>query len=73
MTTKDELLDHTPLEFGKYKGRTPDQVADIDPSYVVWMWENVVPKRCSRILADACMQDVLENEESFPSDFMDND
>ena len=55
--------DHTPLTFGKYKGKTPEEVADYDPSYVVWMYDNVNPTPCSKALRDDCEQDVREYEE----------
>ena len=48
-------LDHTPLTFGKYKGMTPNQVAEIDPSWVVWAYNNVTNRNtCSRLLANEC-------------------
>lgn len=55
-------LDETPLPFGKWKGRTPEQVADVDPGYIMWLYENVQPKRCSRGLYLACEMDVREAE-----------
>lgn len=54
--------DDTPLRFGKYKGQTPNQIAEHDPSYVVWMHANVLPPPCSRELALACEQDQREEE-----------
>jgi uncharacterized protein (DUF3820 family) len=47
-------LDDTPLRFGKYKGQTPKQVAEVDPRYVVWMRAEVLPAPCSRELALDC-------------------
>jgi uncharacterized protein (DUF3820 family) len=32
MTSK---LDKTPLRFGKYKGKTPIEVLELEPSYLV--------------------------------------
>ena len=55
METPGEILDHTPLTFGKYRGKTPDKVAEIDPEYVVWMHDTITKyKTCSNLLADAC-------------------
>jgi len=55
-------IDNLPMGFGKYKGETPSNLLDIDPSYIVWMYENVQPIRCSRELyIDACSE-VEENE-----------
>lgn len=50
----DELLDKTRLQFGKHRGKTPREVAAIDPEYVVWMHANVNPTPCSRDLALTC-------------------
>jgi len=48
-------LDHTPLTFGKYRYRTPNQVAEIDPSWIVWAYNNVTNKNvCSKLLANEC-------------------
>ena len=38
-----EDLDHTPLTFGKYKGQTPDEISEHDPSYIVWLYNNISP------------------------------
>ena len=57
--------DHTPLAFGKYKGKTPEEVAELDPSYVVWMYENVKPAPCSKALAVDCEQDQRDDEEEW--------
>lgn len=57
--------DHTPLSFGKYKGKTPEEVAEIDGSYVVWMFENVIPTPCSKELAESCEADEREDEEEW--------
>lgn len=54
--------DTTPLAFGKYKGRTPIEVAEEDPSYIVWAWNNVFPKPCSKELAESCVQDCWDYE-----------
>lgn len=54
-------LDHTPLTFGRYKGRTPDQVAEEDPAYIVWMFKKVTTlPTCSKLLADACEPECRE-------------
>lgn len=59
----DDMLDHTPIKQGKYKGQTPDQISDHDPSYVVWMYANWNPKPCSKLLAEACQLDMNEDSE----------
>lgn len=30
------------LEFGKHKGKTLSELADLDPSYLIWLAENAV-------------------------------
>lgn len=55
-------IDKQPLSFGKHVFKTPEEVADIDPSYVVWLYENVNPKVVSRSLYQACEMDIAENE-----------
>lgn len=62
--------DHTPLTFGKYKGKTPEEVAEICPSYVVWMYENVKPVPCSKALRDDCKQDTQEDEADLADDLL---
>jgi uncharacterized protein (DUF3820 family) len=56
------MIDNTPLTFGKYRGKTPEQVAEVDESYIVWMYDNVMPKPCSKELRDACEADIREME-----------
>ena len=57
--TKNELdLDHTPLTFGRYRGQTPDEVSEHDPSYVVWMYNNIKPEPCSEWLKETCENEV---------------
>lgn len=62
-----ESLDHTALTFGKYRGATPDQVAAIDPGWLVWAYENIKDKPvCSKLLYDACQEDEAEDSNKFP-------
>lgn len=63
MSTFADKIDHTPLTKGKYKGKTPDEISEIDPSYVVWAYENWLPRPCSRLLADACREDKREHND----------
>ena len=61
-------IDDIPLKFGKYKGKTPNQVAQRDPSYIVWMFKHVessyidTPRVCSKELAEGCEMDIREEE-----------
>jgi hypothetical protein len=62
-TPVDELLDHTSLLFGRHKGKTPDQVSEVDPSWLVWAYETIKDKRiCSKVLYEACKQDNQEDD-----------
>lgn len=59
----DKMLDRTRLSFGKYKNQSPEQIARVDPGYVVWLYDNIEPKRCSRDLALDCEDAVIDNED----------
>ncbi len=53
-------IDDVPLAFGKYKGKTPNEIAEIDNSYIIWLHENV-PAAVSKDLAEACYYDDSED------------
>ena len=57
-------LDHTPLTFGKYAGQTPDEISKHDPAYIVWLYDNISPHKCSEWLKEACEYDVQYDEGS---------
>lgn len=61
--TRDEELDHTPLDFGKHNGKTPSEIAEIDPKYVIWMYHEFDNQPCSKVLYNAC----VEAEEDDPT------
>lgn len=46
--------DNKPLTFGKYKGKTPKEISDHDPGYIVWLYDTILPKKCSKELRNAC-------------------
>lgn len=56
------------LDFGKYKGKTLDEVGDIDPSYICWLHENVKTVKISKWLVEACERDVREEDEELYGD-----
>lgn len=60
---KDQDLDFQKLTFGKYVGKTPEQISECAPGYVVWMYENVKPLRCSEVLYRECKSEVQENKD----------
>jgi hypothetical protein len=55
---KPEDIDFKPITFGKYSGKTPERIAEIDPAYVVWMYDKTEPKPCSLVLRNDCEKDV---------------
>lgn len=50
-------IDDTPLKFGKYRGYTPNEIAEKDPKYIVWAFENLDTKPCSKDLYKCCELD----------------
>lgn len=61
--------DNTPLAFGKYKGKSPGEVAEIDPGYIVWLYAETDRKGiCSKALYRACKAELEENDDYDPLD-----
>lgn len=61
--------DIKPLTFGKYKGYTPEEIAEHDPSYIVWLYDNVVGQYCSRELRDLCETDLTDKYADYEWDY----
>ena len=58
-----EDLDHSPLTFGKYVGKTPNEVSESDPNWLCWAYENVKTKpTCSALLYRACQEEPRGNK-----------
>lgn len=66
-----EQLDHHPIGFGKYATLTPSEIAEANPSYIVWAYVNCARKAdgffgndhiCSELLYKDCIVD-LESPE----------
>ena len=56
-TQTDEGIDHQLLNFGKYRGQTPSDVAQTEEgaSWLVWAYTNVKNRTvCSELLARDC-------------------
>jgi len=54
-------LDHQPMTFGKYKGKTPEWVSENDPAYLIWAFDTVKDKPvCSKALYVDCKNDIEE-------------
>ena len=52
---KEAILDRTKLTFGKYRNKTPEQIAEKDPQYLVWAYETVAQFNvCSAALYRDC-------------------
>ena len=46
--------DDMPLDFGKHRGKTPRQLVDLEPSYVVWLHETIPSVVSRSAYLDAC-------------------
>lgn len=57
----DDLIDDMPIGFGKYAESTPNQIAEEDPAYLVWGYDEGLAF-CSRALALACETLIHDNE-----------
>jgi hypothetical protein len=57
----EEAMDHTPLAFGKHVGKTPEEIAEIDPSYILWLYTKT-EGNVSRALYAACRDDIAEGD-----------
>jgi len=54
-TPQELATDATPLSFGKYRGRSPDWIAENDPQYLVWAYGKIKNRTvCSFPLAKSC-------------------
>lgn len=63
--TKPPKVDgsHT-INFGKYVGLSLDKIAEIDPSYILWLDEaNVFRIETARL--DVCRMDTMAEDEDF--------
>ena len=53
------------INFGKYKGKTFDEISDIEPSYILWLAENVDSIKLPKWWLEAVEWDVREEEHNF--------
>lgn len=51
------------ITFGKFKGKSFDEIAEIEPSYILWLNENVDSIKFSKKWLDLVEQDVREQED----------
>lgn len=54
--------DNLPVPFGRYRGKTSNEIAKINPSYVVWLYEGTDCGIVTKELYEACVWDVREDE-----------
>jgi len=50
-------IDDIPLTFGKHEGYSPNEIAESDPSYIVWLYEELDEPPCSEDLYEECLED----------------
>lgn len=55
-------VDHMPLTFGKYKGKTPYSLLDSNPSYLIWMYENITIPPCTKELYSIAQERKADDE-----------
>ena len=58
LNTPEPALDETPLHFGKHEGLTPDEISELDPSYIVYLYEGSNIKPCSKAMYEYCRREV---------------
>ena len=69
LTAADIQLDKSPILFGKYRGHTPEEVYETDPSYLVWAFDTIKNRPiCSKNMRDAAKDASSENYEDKISD-----
>lgn len=52
------------ITFGKYKGKSFNEIAEIEPSYILWLHENVDSIKFSKKWLDLVEWDAREQEEA---------
>ena len=54
-TPEEQELDNRKMTFGKYTGKTRNEIAVLNPQYIVWMYGTIKDKQtCSYPLAKSC-------------------
>jgi hypothetical protein len=53
------------INFGKYKGKTFDEISDIEPSYILWLSKNVEGIKLPKKWLEAIEWDVREEEDNY--------
>ena len=63
--TDDEKLDHSKMVKGKYHDKTPSELAELDPAYLIWAYGAWRPRPCSAMLYNECVKDLAEEERQY--------
>jgi hypothetical protein len=53
------------IQFGKHNGKSIDEISEIDPSYIVWLHENVKTITIPQEYVDAIKMDIYDREDEF--------
>jgi hypothetical protein len=71
---KSNIIDlKSKITFGKYSGKTFDEISDIDPEYILWLDENVKTIKFERSWIDAIQMDIMEDELLTEYDYTERD
>lgn len=54
-------VDNTKLGFGKYQDKTPDELSELDPAYMVWIFQELSVKPCTHAMYILCKNADSEN------------
>lgn len=57
-------IDNEPMTFGKYRGKTPEEVSEIDGPYLVWAYQARETKPCSEAMYNLCTGIIYHDAES---------
>ncbi len=57
------MKDDIQLTFGKYKGRSPEDISEYDPGYIVWLVKNVDANICSKALYEYCLRETRRSND----------
>jgi len=58
------MSDDQPLLFGKYVGKTPKEVLEEDPSYIVWLFDNI-ENQVSQELYEEALDKMAEEPDTY--------
>jgi len=57
-------IDDQPLLFGKHQGKTPKELLEEDPSYLVWLYETMEDQLSTALYEEACEAKEAKETES---------